>query len=67
MLVLSRRRGERIFIGPDIAITVVEIIRGKVRLGIEAPRDLSVFREELLPIRDQEASTDEGEIDPRKR
>ena len=41
MLVLSRKLGEKIFIGDNICITVVDIDRGKIRLGIEAPRDVS--------------------------
>lgn len=48
MLVLSRKLGERIYIGDDICITVVAIDRGKVRLGIEAPRSIPVHRQELL-------------------
>jgi carbon storage regulator len=48
MLVLSRKLGEKIFIGENIAITVVDVDRGKVRLGIEAPRDVPIFRQELL-------------------
>lgn len=47
MLVLSRKVGERILIGPDIAITVVRVTGGGVRLGIEAPPELPVVREEL--------------------
>ncbi len=47
MLVLSRKVGERILIGQDIAITVVRVSGGGVRLGIEAPNDLPVVREEL--------------------
>ncbi len=50
MLVLSRKLGEKIHIGNNICITVVDIDRGKVRLGIEAPRDVPVFRSELLPL-----------------
>ena len=38
MLVLSRKLGEKIYIGDNICITVVDIDRGKIRLGIEAPR-----------------------------
>lgn len=49
MLVLTRRLGETIFIGPDIAIKVVDIEQGKVRLGIEAPRDVKIVRNELIP------------------
>jgi carbon storage regulator len=49
MLVLSRKLGEKIFINDNICITVVDIDRGKIRLGIEAPRDIPIFRKELLP------------------
>jgi carbon storage regulator len=48
MLVLSRKLGEKIFISENICITIVDIDRGKVRLGIEAPREVPVFRQELL-------------------
>ncbi|MBN1851857.1 MAG: carbon storage regulator [Pirellulales bacterium] len=47
MLVLTRKIGERIWIGDDICITVVKLAPGGVRLGIEAPPHLSVIREEL--------------------
>lgn len=47
MLVLSRQRDERIMIGDSIVITVVEIRRGHVRLGIEAPKDVPIHREEV--------------------
>lgn len=47
MLVLSRKVGERILIGEDIAVTVVRITGGGVRIGIEAPVELPVIREEL--------------------
>lgn len=47
MLVLSRHRDQRIIIGDDIAITVVEIRPDKVRLGIEAPKAVTVHREEI--------------------
>jgi carbon storage regulator len=50
MLVLSRKIGEKITIGENITITVVEIDRGKIRLGIEAPRSVPIFRQELLPL-----------------
>ena len=48
MLVLSRKLGEKIYIGDNICITVVDIDRGKIRLGIEAPREVPIFRKELL-------------------
>jgi len=47
MLVLSRKRGENIVVGNDIVVTVVEIKGDKVRLGIVAPKDVSVHREEV--------------------
>src|SRR5262249_11297725 len=50
MLVLSRKLGEKIFIGDNICITVVDIDRGKIRLGIEAPRNVPIYRQELLPL-----------------
>jgi carbon storage regulator len=48
MLVLSRKSGERILIGDKIAITVVRIAPGVVRIGVEAPDSLPILREELV-------------------
>jgi len=59
MLVLSRKLGEKIIIGNDIVVTVVKIDRNQVRIGIEAPHDVPVYREEILPGRvesDREAT-----------
>lgn len=47
MLVLSRHRDESIMIGDNIVITVVDIRGDKVRLGIQAPSDVPVHREEI--------------------
>jgi carbon storage regulator len=47
VLVLSRKVGERILIGDKIAITVVKIGHGGVRIGVEAPTELAIVREEL--------------------
>ncbi len=47
MLVLSRKSGERILVGDQVSITVVRIGPNSVRLGIDAPRNLSILREEL--------------------
>lgn len=47
MLVLSRYKDEKICISDDIVITVVEIRGDKVRLGVEAPRDVPVHRKEV--------------------
>lgn len=48
MLVLSRKINEKIVIDGNIVVTVVKIDRNQVRIGIEAPGDVRVFREEIL-------------------
>jgi carbon storage regulator len=47
MLVLSRKPGQRVLIGDDVAVTVVRIGPNTVRLGIDAPRNKNIVREEL--------------------
>ena len=47
MLVLSRKRGERIVIGPNIELSVVDIRGNKVRLAVDAPRDVPIHRQEV--------------------
>ncbi len=57
MLVLSRRCGERIVIGQDIELTVLEVRGDRVHIGIQAPRDVSIHREEIFQrIRDAEVA-----------
>lgn len=48
MLVLTRRLGESITIGDNIKVTVVDIDGNQIKLGIEAPRDIEIYREELF-------------------
>ena len=48
MLVLSRKRGERIMIGKDIEVTIMGVHGGTVRLGLEAPKEVAIHREEVL-------------------
>ena len=48
MLVLSRHRDESIIIGDDIVVTIVDIRGDKVRLGINAPQDIPVHRQEVF-------------------
>ena len=47
MLVLTRKVGERIVIGPNVFVTVIGIQNGRVRLGIEAPSNVPIHREEV--------------------
>lgn len=49
MLVLSRKLGQRFQIGTDVRVTIVKVDRNSVRIGIEAPDDVSVYREEIAP------------------
>lgn len=50
MLVLSRKVGERIMIGEDVVVEIVEIRGNKVRLAFEAPPYVSILRNELLEV-----------------
>jgi carbon storage regulator len=47
MLRVTRRAGERVIVGGDVVIEVLEVRGATVRLGIEAPRSVSIYREEL--------------------
>lgn len=51
MLVLSRKVGERVLVGDQVKVTLVRIGPNSVRLGIEAPKDMNIVREEIvIPI-----------------
>ncbi len=54
MLVLSRKVGESFVVGDDVTITVVNVGGNKVRIGIEAPPEISIVRSEVLPKRRSE-------------
>jgi len=53
MLVLTRKLMEKLYIGDDICVTVVRVEGGQVRLGIDAPREISVIRAELVGARER--------------
>lgn len=57
MLVLSRKKNESIVINENIVITVVEVRGDKVRLGIQAPRDVSIHRNEVYEAMKRDPST----------
>ena len=60
MLVLSRKKNESIIINDHITVTVVEIRGDKVRLGIDAPKDVSVHRREVYEAIQNQARLREG-------
>ena len=68
MLVLSRRETERVRLGDNIVLTIVRVSGDKVRLGIEAPADVLVLRDELQPHGDaaSEPNPESQEVPQRK-
>ncbi len=58
MLVLSRKVGEKILVGDDVAITVVRVAQGSVRIGVEAPDDMVIVREEIRTASKQAGDED---------
>ena len=63
MLVLSRKTNESVLIGTDILVTVLEIRGDTVRLGIQAPRDVAVHREEVFEAIQEENRQAAGPTD----
>ncbi|MEY9096620.1 carbon storage regulator CsrA [Paenibacillus sp. RC84] len=47
MLILSRLKGEKIMIGQDIVLTILDVAGDQVRIGIEAPKEVTIYREEI--------------------
>ena len=62
MLVLSRRERERIRLGDSIVVTVVRLSGDRVRLGIEAPADVLVLRDELEPAATKPAAQQTADV-----
>jgi len=63
MLVLSRKKNEVINIGDNIRITVVDVRGDNIRIGIEAPEDVSVHREEVYDAIKREQDTTDSDCD----
>ncbi|MEQ1792842.1 MAG: carbon storage regulator CsrA [Nitrospira sp.] len=65
MLVLTRRRGEGVTIGPDIRVIVLGVKGGQVRLGIEAPHTIDVHRDEVYArIQDENQLASKTQVIP---
>jgi carbon storage regulator len=65
VLIITRRAGERIMVGDDVVVEVMEMVGNSVRIGINAPRSVPVYREEIYTaVRDENrAAADAGPIE----
>jgi len=63
MLVLTRKPGQSIMIGDGVEVQVLSVAGEKVRLGITAPRDVSIFRNEVYERIESESSRGEEDVD----
>ena len=64
MLIITRRPGEKIMLGDDIVVHVMEIVGNSVRVGIEAPRSIPVYREEIWnAVRDENRAAADAPAD----
>ena len=66
MLILTRRLGESLSIGDDVKLTVLSIKANQVRIGIEAPKEVSIQRTKLLEKNQEEESEKENEENAEK-
>lgn len=66
MLIITRRPGEKVVLGDEITVTVMEVSGQTVRLGIDAPKELPIYREEIWEAvkRENRAAAAAGEIPP---
>lgn len=59
MLILSRKMGESIHVGDSVTVTILGVARGQVKIGIDAPRELTVHRDEVYRRIQEEKSREE--------
>jgi carbon storage regulator len=64
VLIITRRQGEKIMLGDDIVVHVMEIVGNTVRVGIQAPRSIPVYREEIWnAVREENRAAAESPAD----
>ena len=63
MLILTRRIGETLMVGDDVTITVLGVKGNQVRIGVNAPKDVAVHREEIYQRIQKEKSGEDEDID----
>jgi carbon storage regulator len=64
LLIITRRAGEKIMLGDDVVIHVMEIVGSSVRIGIDAPREVPVYREEIWTAVKDGVRPDPGRAEP---
>lgn len=65
MLVIRRRSGESLLVGDNVEVEILEVSGGQVKLGIRAPRDVSILRKEVYLTREQNRAAVESARSPR--
>ncbi|MCX6151064.1 MAG: carbon storage regulator CsrA [Ignavibacteriales bacterium] len=65
MLILTRKEGEKIYIGSDIKITIISVADNQVKVGIEAPPELKILREELYEKIKQNIIESKLQVEPK--
>ena len=68
MLIITRRAGQKIMLGDDVTVHVMEIVGNSVRIGVEAPKSLPVYREEIwAAVKEENEASARAEADSMPR